>query len=306
MRIRIILSIILSFTLFSNAIFAQDIDSAYIESYSQKIRLMGFVGTDFIQIRDNGTTYTPNIPLAPGLGVSIKNTVVNVRLGYGLFALNNKKKYGKTKSFDLQIHNYWKDFILDLSFQQYKGFYSRKEDRSVGGIYPNLSVLQAGGELAYVFSGNKFSSKTAFDLGEIQRKSAGSFLLSADAYFYCLEMDKNNSVMEKERSNNLQLGIKAGYGYSWVLDKYWLLSAMGMVGGSFGNDPEALKKGNIKVYPTASGRFGSSYHRDNWAAGLSVLVGNKQVYVPSGSRSSLTSVGMQLSYVLYIDRLFKK
>lgn len=302
MRIELSLTLLV-FLLYSSAIFGQQPDSIYIEPYQERIRVMGFVGTDYLQIKEGNTTYTPNYPFIVGVGIAVKKTVVNVRLGYGLFPINSKEKYGKTKSLDLQLHNYWRNFIFDFSVQRYKGFYSEDRGRNVEEIFPDMTVLQAGGELTYVFNGSRFSTKAAFDQSEKQLQSAGSFLLGGETYFYRVRMDKNNSLAVE--SENLQLGVKAGYGYSLVLDDHWLLSAMGTLGVNFGNDPERLQDWKVKCYPAGSGRFGSSYRKDNWAVGMSVIIGNKQIYQPNSNALSCSSLAIQLSYVVYVDKLFK-
>lgn len=306
MRVIVLLNIIFASILFSAPVNGQVIDSTYIETYAQRIRLTGFVGTDFIQIHEGKSTYTPNYPLTPGIGIAVKNTVINVRLGYGLLPLNSKDKHGETKSIDLQMHNYWRNFMFDLSLQRYQGFFDQDRRGNVRGVYPDMTVLQAGGELTYIFNGSKFSARAAFDQTEKQLKSAGSFLAGGEAFFYRVNMDKNTPAMDAERSDNLQVGIKAGYGHSWVLGEHWLLSVVGMAGMNFGNEPEALKNWKVKFYPTGTGRFGSSYHRDNWAVGMAVLIGNKQIYNPASSDFNLTSTSMQISYVLYVDKLFRR
>jgi hypothetical protein len=265
---------------------------------------MGFVGTDYLQIKKGNTIYTPNYPFIGGVGIALKNTIIDVRLGHGLFPINSKEKYGKTKSLDFQLHNYWRNFIFDFSLQKYTGFYNEDNNGNVVDTFPEMSVFQVGGELTYIFNNSRFSAKAAFDQSEIQLKSAGSFLFGSEVYFYRVRMDKNNS--NTLESDNLQLGVKAGYGYSWVLDQHWLLSAVGTVGLNFGNDPEALKDWKIKCYPIASGRFGSSYRKGNWSIGVSVIINNKQIYQQDKNAIDISSLAMQLSYVLYVDKLFKK
>lgn len=283
--------------------FAQKTDSLYIKNYPQKIKLMGYVATNSIEIDEENNNYSPNYPLTTGIGFSIKNTIFAMQLGYSFIPLKNNDKYGKTKVVDFQVHNYGKRFLVDLFYQDYKGFYSQKENNDIIGIYPDMSVQQIGAEGTYIFNGSKFSAKAAFEQSEIQLQSAGSFLLGGGTYYYQLKGFDNNNQIE-----NFQLGINAGYAYSWVINKYWLLSGMAKVGANFGNEPELFfKKGKTEVYPTAFVRFSGSYHESDWALSMSVLLNTKSVYpLNRNEELNLTTLGMQLSYVKHLDNILKK
>lgn len=290
--------------LFSVLVVKAQVDSSYIKIYPQKIRIMGYVSSSFIQITDdNGNNYTPNNRLTAGIGFAIKNTIFSFQPGSGLIPLKDNKKYGKSKTMDFQIHNYGRKMILDLFLQNYKGFYKENNSEEFATIFPKMSVLHIGTEATYLFNNNKFSSKAAFDLNEIQVQSAGSWLLGGGAYFYKLKGIENGSSNSIDEFNNLQLGINGGYAYSWKVDKYWLLSGMVKGGANFGNTPKAISKGNLEVYPTAFGRLAGNYQKNDWGLSMIVIIGNKSVYPIQIDRLTLTTISMQLSFVKHLDNL---
>lgn len=280
---------------------AQKTDTLYIKSYPEKLRISGNVSTSFIQLNDNDRSYTPNYPLGLGVGFAVKNTLIGIETGYGIIALKPKNDYGRSRMVDFQIHNYGRRVIIDLYFQHYKGFYSEKKIGEIDGIYPDMSVMQIGGEATYLFSGDRFSSKAAFDLNEIQLRSAGSWLLGGGTYYYNI----NRLQDDHERFENIQLGANAGYAYSWVINDRWTLSTMAKAGANFGNTPQGIKKGRVEIYPTAFARFVGNYHKDDWGISMSVMISNKSIYPITKNELTLTSVLMQLTFVKHLDHLFR-
>lgn len=300
------LSIVWTIVFSLQVVFGQEADSSYVKSYPQKIRLMGYVSTSFIQVDDGDHLYTPNYPLNTGVGLVIKNTVFGVQAGYGFIPLKNQKQYGKSRSTDLQLHNYGRKMILDLYLQSYRGFYVERKVGEVENVFPDMSVMQIGGEATWIFNGKHFSSKAAFDLNEIQLRSAGSWLLGGGAYYYRIRGLEYENTNAKDNFENLQLGLNAGYAYSWVINDRWMLSGMVKGGVNFGNTPKLVQKADIEIYPTAFARFAGNYHKKDWGVSMVVLIGNRSVYPLKNAELSLTTVTMQLSYVKHIDYLFKK
>jgi hypothetical protein len=204
------------------------------------------------------------------------------------------------------LHNYGRKVILDLFLQNYKGFYGQQKIGRVDDIFPDTSVIQIGVEGTYLFSGNRFSSKAAFDLNEIQLQSAGSWLLGGGTYYYKIKNLNDENSVTRTTFENIQLGVNAGYAYSWAVNDRWLISGMAKAGANFGNTPNSLKKGKIEIYPTAFARFAGSYHKKDWGISMAIIISNKSVYPLKSEDLSLTTVTMQLSYVKHLDHLFKR
>lgn len=278
-------------------------DTAYVATYEKKMMLAGFVANNSIQVQAGDKQYSPNNPMSVGAGFLLHHTVLNLRFGYGFIPIKGKE-YGKTRSVDFQVHRYGRRFLLDLFYREYNGYY--REEKEIITLYPNLSVRQIGAEGTYIFNRRRFSAKAAFEQSEKQVRSAGSPLLGGGMYWHEIELDKNMPLPEHDPIDNFQLGLNAGYAYSWVIGRHWLLSGAATVGANFGNEPELLKDGKIKVYPTVFARGVASYHRSDWALSLSLLIHNKSVYLRDGDMLSLTSLNVQLGYVKHFDSFTKK
>jgi len=291
------------FTMYMNA---QHRDSLFIGTYPHKIRVMGNFSTSFLQLDDGISTYIPNYPLNTGVGIAIKNTIFSLNAGYGFIPLKDKNIYGKSNILDFQLHNYGQTMIFDLFLQKYKGFHTEKESGQFDEFFSDMFVMQVGAEGTYIFNNQQFSSKAAFDLNEIQYKSAGSWLAGGGAFYYRTKGLENKTENVPSQFESIQVGFNAGYAYSWVINNRWMISAMGKGGISLGNTVENLKKVKLETYPTAYARFSGNYHKQNWGISMVVIVGNKALYPIRNSELSLTAVTMQLSYVKHLDSFFKK
>ncbi|MCD0456400.1 DUF4421 domain-containing protein [Chryseobacterium sp. LC2016-27] len=285
---------------------AQKTDSSYIASYNQKFRVISYVSTNYLQVDDGVRNYTPNYPLTTGIGLAIKNTIISLDAGYSFFPLKNKNVYGRSKITDFQIHRYGRSSIVDFYYQNYQGFYTQKKEGQVDEVLPDMGVLQIGAEYSHILTGKQFSSKAAFDLNEIQKRSSGSWLVGGGAYFSRIKGLHHDISDHVNNLENFQLGFNAGYGYSWVLNDRWMLTAMAKAGVNFGNIPREVSKLKIEIFPTAYARFSGNYHKDDWGLSLSFFIGNKSISPLNDRSINLTSVNMQLSYVKHIDHLFKK
>jgi hypothetical protein len=282
--------------------FAQTaVDSAYIEQYPHKMMVKAFLSRNSIEIGHNEKDYSPNNPTRLGIGFSLKNTVINLSYSFGLFT-ENDKDYGKTKSADFQIHNYGRRFITDLFYQDYKGFYN--EEGKTVTTYPDTSVQLIGGEWTYVYNHRQFSAKAAFEQTEKQLQSAGSFLLGGGAYYYKLRLEDALDT-DTKRIKNFQLGVNAGYGYTWVINEHWLMSGIGTAGITVGNETNLLEDGKVKLYPSVFARGSAGYHKNDWGVSLTFFVNNKLLYYTK-ENFTLTSVNMQIAYIKHFDNPFRK
>lgn len=290
-------ALFIAFLACQNVLGQSAVDTAYIGQYPQKMMVKAFISRSGIEIDHNEKGYSPNNPTRFGIGFSLRNTVINLSSSFGIFPV--EKDLGKTKSVDFQIHNYGRKFLTDLFYQKYKGFYN---DDDTVILYPETSAQLIGGELTYVFNHRRFSTKAALEQTEKQLQSAGSFLIGGGAYHYKLRLEEALGA-SKNNVNNFQLGVSAGYGYSWVISEHWLLSGMATVGINAGNEVDVLEDGKIKLYPTAFARGGAGYHKNDWGIGMSFLVNNKMIYYTQDS-FSLTSVNLQITYVKHFDRVF--
>ena len=290
---------ILPLLLFTNLVFGQSkADTTYVAEYPQRVMLTGFLTQNSIQLARDEKEYMPNNPLKVGAGIAIKNTVINLSYNFGLAPLADKRQ-GDTKAVDIQLHQYGRYFVLDLFYQKYKGFYSDNNDDVQ--LFPDMSVRNIGAEFAYVFKGDKFSTKAAFQQSEIQLKSAGSFILGGGAYLFRINPGGELWENDPNHLDNLQFGVNAGYAYTWVINERWLLTGILTAGVNVGNDPDMLRDWKLEVYPTALGRWSGVYHKNDWAVAATVLVNNKTLYPDGEGDLNFTGINFQMSFVKHID-----
>lgn len=283
--------------------FCQDkADTSFIEQYPQKIQLTGYLSRNSIEIDQDQKYYRPNSTLRIGLGISVKNTLINLSGDLGLVRLGSEKR-GDTKSFDFQVQHYDRYLLLDLFYQQFRGFYQGNKDIV---LYPNLSIKQVGAEGSYLLNGNKLSAKAAFGQSEVQLRSVGSFVLGGGMYLYKVKLDKDFIISSNTTIDNVQMGVNAGYAYSWVIDKHWLLSGLAKGGFNLGNEPQAVKNGKVDLFPTAFGQGSGVYHQSDWSLAFSFLIHNNSVQYERVKNLNLTSLNLGLSYVKHLDHLFKR
>lgn len=270
-------------------------DSAYIRSFDYRLAVRTFIGKDYISMRQQlpggaEREFNPNNPFKIGLGLALKNTLIDV--SYGI-SVRGKREKGETKASDLQLHGYGRKFVFDLFLQKYHGFY----DDSSGEItiYPDLEICNYGASALYIFNNSKYSYKAAFKQNEKQLRSAGSFLAGIGAYYTTVRSD--SSFVHKGRNDlyNTQLNISAGYAYTWVLGRYWDISASTTVGVGFG-----FRKfkdiGKAEISPAAFPRVTAGYIRGKWSVGFA-FVGN--IIFPTISQQEnvrIMSGRAQLSY----------
>ena len=295
--------LLLSFLIMGKVFGQTKVDTAYIAAYAEKMSVSGFVSTNSLEIKQDHAYYKPNYPINVGLDFAIKNTVIDLELAYGIAPLR-KKEFGKTRSFDFQLHRYGRHFVLDLFYQNYKGFYQENTEVK---LYPDMLVRQIGAEGTYIFNGNKFSARAAFEQSEKQLKAAGSFVLGGAIYLDKIAFEKDlPPASDQNHIQNLQLGGSMGYAYSWPINDRWLMSGIATGGINVGNETELLQKVKIRAYPTAFARGSAGYHKSDWAAAFSFLINSKSLSGLQNNSLNLTSISMQLSYVKHFNSLSRK
>ncbi len=233
--------------------------------------------------------FMPNTPMNLGLGISIKNTIIDFSYGQGLSFMKDKEK-GRTKALDFQIHNYGRKFIIDLFVQKYRGFYTADDAGKNVQLYPDLKIQQYGAFGQYVFNNKKFSYKAAFMQNEKQLKSAGSFLLGGGVYFSKINSDSSFVYKSKNALRNFQFGVSGGYAYTWAISKRWYTSGSATIGVNVGTERiNDFGKQRIEVYPTFFPRIAFGYNKEKWSLGLSYI---NNVIFSSFSDDNKSNIGL--------------
>lgn len=278
------------------------IDSTYIASFGQRYSIQTYFGSNFTsltQILDNDqeTTYMPNAPYSIGLGLSWGKS--SIGFGYGFPFMRDKKK-GDTKSNTLafQYHYYGRNFIADVSYQDYKGLYTETENKDNVHFYPDIHIKQYGVLWQYVFNGKKLSYRAAFNQTERQLKSAGSFLLGGGATYNTLKAETSLNLNEKNYIKNAQLGINAGYGYTWVVSKYVYVSGTLSLGFNLGSEYMGnFNLDKVRIYPSVYPRIAFGYNQDSWSLRLSAINNLTHISFTKAEKLSFMTGNIQISFI---------
>lgn len=279
------------------------IDTTYIKPFDNQVSLKTYLSTKFIsmekEVDGKIKNFMPNNPMSLGLGISIKNTIIDLSYGQSLNFMKEDDK-GRTKALDFQIHHYGRKFIIDLFIQKYHGFYTADDSNKNIKLYPDLNIQQYGAFGQYVFNNKKFSYKAAFNQNERQLKSAGSFLLGGGVYFSKIDSDSSFVYKSKNSLRNFQFGVSGGYAYTWAIDKRWFASGSATVGANFGTERiNDFGKRKIEISPTFFPRISVGYNKENWSLGLSYI--NNLIFSSFTDKNTdnigLSSGNLQIGYI---------
>lgn len=277
----------------ANSIIAQT-DTTYIGKFDQEFTarismIQKVASLSHENNADLNLEYRANNPFAIGGGLSWQGMGFNVSQ-----AINyTDKKKGKTKSFDFQYHHYGKKVTFDLFVQNYKGFFleNRKENYT---LFPDMKFTRYGVFGQYVFNGNKFSYRAAFDQSEIQLQSAGSLLLGGGAYYTKVNYEDDISFHEKM----YQIGPSIGYAYTYIFSKKYFVTGSFTPGLSFNFEDLNSK---IDLNPTLHFKLASGYNADDWSLNFSFLINRVYVSYSDDSQISVNSGSLQLTYIKRFD-----
>jgi hypothetical protein len=191
------------------------------------------------EIRDKNRqalSYRTNRPFSLGLGMYVFEVALEFAVA---IPLDEQSKYifGESRARDFQANALGKRWGLEAYHQKYTGFYIEHSSQVIapGMPYPqrpdiacrNLGVLGN-----YMFNHQKFSFGSAYNFGERQLQSAGSFLLFSSLNSFLVQGDSSilsgrytntfNSSSHITRLRSTVLGLAPGYTYSLIYHGFFL------------------------------------------------------------------------------------
>ena len=221
--------------------FLQQQDTNYISNYNHEVslRILGVSKYNYFKMIDRNTNanilYYPDSKVSLGAGITYRWFSLDVLFNSGL----NKRKAESSTAFDFQVKIFSPKQYFGLTYKYYYGY--------VIGDYNNISVeipdsvkvredirtSLFGLEYMYAFNYGRFSFKAPFLYNEIQKKSAGSFVVGVSLTSYILDGD--DAVLPEEAKpdynpnlyfsslNTINLSFDGGYMYTLVfLPKFYL------------------------------------------------------------------------------------
>lgn len=283
-------------------------DSTYYVSYDHMITGRFYFSQKYTTFTfaniDNGVTldYKPNTTLNMGIGATYKWATLNIAYGFGF--LNPDTDKGKTQYLDLQFHGYGRKLVMEGVAQFYTGFYldNEKLTNALGRYYvrPDLRVYEIGLSAQYIFNHRRFTYRASFFQSEWQRRSAGTFLLGAEAY---AGRAKADSTLVPKRVNQtsaetkiqqmgfMEFGPNIGYAYTLVIRKHFFITGSATASYTYGINTVR----NINGHNTSTG-FGpntqmkifAGYNSAIWALSLTYV--NSKVVTDSKKANRSTEI----------------
>lgn len=233
--------------LLSTETVAQDLpDPSYVSVFPDHVSTRFYLSrkyTNMLVREESSRTelqYEPSTTLNLGIGATVKGFTLNLAYGFGF--LNPDEGQGDTRYLDLQSHVYKRKFVTDLFGQFYKGMYlnnTQSLDENYPDPYylrPDLRIIQLGITVQRVMNHRRFSYAAPLIQNEVQRKSAGSFLLGAKLVYLNARADSSfvphiavsepyGAFQQVNKISSMQLGPSLGYAYSLVFLKNWFVMA---------------------------------------------------------------------------------
>lgn len=208
------------------------VDTNYIAHPEKNWTLLvrGRVYEKFILIRGNTAgigDYVTKIyaPMKNTLGISVSYRGLSLSLD-----VNLKDPFGKNTGRDYNLSYYNNLYGADLSYSNTDNLSTTVSvgEETKGVKLTDSRLKQLSASAYYVLNGRKFSYPAAFTHSYIQRRSAGSFLVSAGFYMGHFDSsidDKTGYFSTDKRISMKHISIGGGYAYNYVPDKHWLLHA---------------------------------------------------------------------------------
>ena len=215
-------------------------DTNYILDKSDRLYLQQYISGKYNQLQLSKTGYNKTLNLYPNdqtsLGIDFSYKWIGFGIGFSFPFMNKDDNiYGHTKRFDFQINTYGKKIGFDTHLQYYKGFYLDNVKKLIEWnstsypTLPDMKTFSMGMNSYYLFNHEQFSYRAVFLHNEIQRKSAGSFILggfwsfnygSSPTHFLSNDIQLSNqydTIFNLVAYKSFHWGITVGYTYSFVI-----------------------------------------------------------------------------------------
>ncbi|MGL1887953.1 MAG: DUF4421 domain-containing protein [Reichenbachiella sp.] len=226
-------------------------DTTYIKNYADKlaIRLVNINKYNTFSLRNVkenvSATYRPNFKSNLGIGIAYKwfsfDLTVPISIGKSF-------DYEHDRFIDFQANAFSSKHYYSASLQYYFGHQLTKtRGFDLASDYPELrdDIRSIYFALQYLYAVNytKFSLKAPFILNEVQKKSAGSWLMGVGFNLFIVGADSSMVPYEYQNTNNdiinitdmssLGISLNGGYMYSFVLREKWFLTVSAIPGVTY-------------------------------------------------------------------------
>lgn len=233
----------------------------------------------------HATTYNPND--ANTQGIRLQHKWLGIAFGYSPKSIQDKSR-GSTQGLDFHVFMYGKRNYFDAYYLGYTGFYienyrrndNLKNNFSSFPLLPNMQVNGIGLNYFYVFNHKKYSLRSSYLLNEIQKRSAGSFILgfSVNALGIVNPLNDLPQLMIQSLPEEMLVSgkfyggsILPGYAHTFILRKlfFTIAPSLGFVAQhqNFTNADDKTRNRNTLAFRSI-GRIALGYNSNRFYAAL--------------------------------------
>jgi hypothetical protein len=179
------------------------------------------------QERDLSVQLKPNVKGQAGIAVGFKY----ITLAFGVQipgTESNEKQNGKTKYYDFSFGYFKRKFGGEIYYRNFKGMLREGNDVAGPMIRPDIYLATGGVNIFYAANHTRFSMRSAFSQQELQKKSAGSFVLLGNVQFRYLLADSSIITPNIDQANTfyeinglsemrfITVNMRPGYAHNFV------------------------------------------------------------------------------------------
>lgn len=272
----------------------QDYRSEYVQDETQQLGLSVFTRSRTNQMAVRGTQrleYYPNDVSA--LGVRIQHKWLGVALTYSPKFLQPQKK-GETTELDLHVYIYARRHNLDAYYFNYSGLYIdnyqsnailKEAFKEEYPLLPDMRLEGAGINYFYVLNHKKYSLRSSYLHNEIQKKSAGSFLMGTSVNYLHFgnpssilpnQLDSVSQPKEKLENGDFYVAsVLPGYAHTFVFRRiYFTIAPMIGVAFQYQNfavESESHTTRRFSASARSLARFGVGYNAERFYIGVTAV-----------------------------------
>ncbi len=236
-------SLLIKIEQFGKYLLYKNHDSTYIANYSENftLKLIAVNKFNFFRIidRDKNSSirYRPDRQLNIGIGLAHKWFAFDLALNVGITEVSN---FSNKKFLDVRANVFSSKHIFTATLKYYYGY----QMKNFSGVTPpeipvtstreDIRTVYLGFQYLFAFNYDKFSVKAPFIFNEMQRKSAGSFLIGAGFNLFVLGADSTvvpvevqdsfNEKLHLQDLNSISLSVNFGYIYTFVFKQHFFLT----------------------------------------------------------------------------------
>ncbi len=275
---RLVLCCCIGILTFCNPSFGQaQLDTFYVQSTFRTPTLALQTTYQHFNLSFSGSAVRPMVLQNSNLSLGIR--VKYKKIGFALalpVAAVHQSGFGRPKTFGVAVQLLPAQYFLQANFQYIKGFddLSVLETQPDGGFQSKSKMMYGEFIGNYIFNHKKFSLRSALKMINIQKRSAGSWLVSVPVNYQYFTTDglslpiKDKPDYQFNLYRSFRIGVGGGYAYTKVMGS-WSATVL-MTGG--------MEFRSLKFSGPTSDKFKSEFIMSPKIRVVSSIVYNKPSY----------------------------